>query len=79
MMTFVNQHSPGLRTLAAHRVVSGLPAFDAADLLRIATPLAASRRVATRLGRDAAGPCWLRSGAAGQSLAISSSTGRRER
>src|SRR4051794_32822825 len=27
MMTFVNQHSPGLRTLAAHRVVVGLPAF----------------------------------------------------
>src|SRR4051794_13947278 len=25
MTTFVNQHSPGLRTLAAHRLVSGLP------------------------------------------------------
>lgn len=28
MMTFVNLHSPGLRILATHRVVSGLPDFD---------------------------------------------------
>src|SRR5438270_2258965 len=40
MMTFVNQHSPGLRTLAAHRVIAGLPDFHAADLQRIGTPLA---------------------------------------
>jgi uncharacterized protein (DUF1015 family) len=41
MMTFVSQHCPGLRTLAAHRVIAGLPAFDGAGLLRTATPLAA--------------------------------------
>jgi uncharacterized protein (DUF1015 family) len=34
MMTFVNMHSPGLRILATHRVVHGLPAFDAADFLK---------------------------------------------
>jgi uncharacterized protein (DUF1015 family) len=30
MMTFVNMHSPGLRILATHRVVHGLPKFDSA-------------------------------------------------
>jgi len=30
MMTFVNMHAPGLTILATHRVVWGLPAFDAA-------------------------------------------------
>ena len=29
MMTFVNMHSPGLKILATHRLVSGLPDFDA--------------------------------------------------
>lgn len=33
MMTFVNMHSPGLRILATHRLVSGLDGFDAAVLL----------------------------------------------
>jgi uncharacterized protein (DUF1015 family) len=28
MMTFVNMHSPGLRILATHRVLAGLPDFD---------------------------------------------------
>ncbi len=28
MMTFVNLHSPGLKILATHRLISGLPAFD---------------------------------------------------
>jgi uncharacterized protein (DUF1015 family) len=28
MMTFVNMHSPGLRILATHRVLKGLPDFD---------------------------------------------------
>lgn len=32
MMTFVNMHSPGLRILATHRLVSGLAGFDAATL-----------------------------------------------
>jgi len=34
MMTFVNMHSPGLRILATHRVVRGLPGFDAESFLR---------------------------------------------
>ena len=34
MMTFVNMHSPGLKILATHRLVSGLASFDAADFLR---------------------------------------------
>jgi len=33
MMTFVNMHSPGLKILATHRVVSNLPAFNAEHLL----------------------------------------------
>ncbi len=33
MMTFVNMQSPGLRILATHRVVHGLPEFDAAGVL----------------------------------------------
>jgi len=34
MMTFVNLHSPGLRILATHRLVQGLPGFRAEDFLR---------------------------------------------
>ncbi len=33
MMTFVNMHSPGLRILATHRLVSGLPDFEMARLV----------------------------------------------
>lgn len=33
MMTFVNMHSPGLKILATHRVLSNLPAFDAQSLV----------------------------------------------
>ena len=33
MMTFVNIHSPGLKILATHRLVSGLANFDAAGFL----------------------------------------------
>ncbi|HWB97281.1 MAG TPA: DUF1015 domain-containing protein [Bryobacteraceae bacterium] len=33
MMTFVNLHSPGLRILASHRLVSGLAGFDPATFL----------------------------------------------
>ena len=33
MMTFVNMHSPGLKILATHRLVSGLANFDAAGFL----------------------------------------------
>ena len=34
MMTLVNLHSPGLRILATHRVISGLPEFDAQTFLK---------------------------------------------
>lgn len=34
MMTFVNMHSPGLRTLAAHRLLANLEGFDAARFLK---------------------------------------------
>jgi uncharacterized protein (DUF1015 family) len=33
MMTFVNMHSPGLKILATHRLVHGLPNFDPSHLL----------------------------------------------
>lgn len=33
LMTFVNMHSPGLKILATHRLVSGLAGFDPAALL----------------------------------------------
>ena len=33
MMTFVNMHSSGLRILATHRVLTGLPEFNAEDFL----------------------------------------------
>lgn len=36
MMTFVNMHSPGVKILATHRVISGLETFDSEDLLRTA-------------------------------------------
>ncbi|MCC6859113.1 MAG: DUF1015 domain-containing protein [Bryobacterales bacterium] len=39
MMTFVNMHSPGLRILATHRVVGGLPDFDLASFLQHAAGL----------------------------------------
>jgi uncharacterized protein (DUF1015 family) len=34
MMTFVNLHSSGLRILATHRVIAGLPDFDAQTFLK---------------------------------------------
>jgi len=34
MMTFVNMHSPGLKILATHRLVSGIPNFDAGEFIR---------------------------------------------
>ena len=33
MMTFVNMHSPGLRILATHRVLTGLTDFDFAQFI----------------------------------------------
>ena len=37
MMTFVNMHSPGLKILATHRLVSGLASFDAREFLQRAS------------------------------------------
>ena len=37
MMTFVNMHSPGLKILATHRLVSGLASFDPAGFVRKAS------------------------------------------
>jgi len=34
MMTFVNMHSPGLKILATHRVVGGIPNFDPGEFIR---------------------------------------------
>jgi len=34
MMTFVNLHAPGLQILATHRLVSGVPGFDAGEFIR---------------------------------------------
>ena len=34
MMTFVNMHAPGLKILATHRLVSGVPNFDAGEFIR---------------------------------------------
>ncbi|MCP5119320.1 MAG: DUF1015 domain-containing protein, partial [bacterium] len=34
MMTFINMHSPGLRVLATHRLVSGLRGLDAGELAK---------------------------------------------
>ncbi len=45
MMTFVNLHSPGLKILATHRLVSGLEGFDAARLLERARAGFSLRRI----------------------------------
>src|SRR5262249_25110376 len=34
MMTFVNMHAPGVKILATHRLVSGLPNFKPEEFLR---------------------------------------------
>ncbi len=47
MMTFVNMHSPGLTILATHRLVSGVPDFDAAEFLRRATQYFAVQEIAS--------------------------------
>jgi uncharacterized protein (DUF1015 family) len=36
MMTFVNMHSPGLKILATHRLVSGLADFEGGEFLQLA-------------------------------------------
>jgi uncharacterized protein (DUF1015 family) len=47
MMTFVNMHSPGLRILATHRLVSGLDNFDAAKLIEGLSKLGTVRKAAS--------------------------------
>ncbi len=46
MMTFVNMHSPGLKILATHRLVSGLEDFDGSGFLRHAGNTFAIEQVA---------------------------------
>jgi uncharacterized protein (DUF1015 family) len=45
MMTFVNMHSPGLRILATHRLLNGLPDFSEERFLENAAGLFEARRV----------------------------------
>jgi uncharacterized protein (DUF1015 family) len=47
MMTFVNMHSPGLKILATHRLVSGLAAFDLSAFLRKTAARFAARKFAS--------------------------------
>jgi len=55
MMTFVNMHSPGLKILATHRLVSGVPGFDAGEFIRQA---AAGFEVAQLPGPEALQRAW---------------------
>ena len=51
MMTFVNMHSPGLKILATHRLVSGLDAEGLTDrFLRAAAATSRQRRSARSTG-----------------------------
>lgn len=69
MMTFVNLHSAGLRSLAAHRVISGLPRFPAEVIAGMGRPLASIADLRTawettpknrvRFGAALAGGLWL--------------------
>ena len=58
MMTFVNMHSPGLKILATHRLVSGVPNFDAGEFIR---QVAAGFEVAQILSVDALQRAWTES------------------
>jgi uncharacterized protein (DUF1015 family) len=58
MMTFVNMHSPGLTILATHRVVGGLPNFDAGEFIRQA---AAGFEVAQIPSLEALQRAWVES------------------
>jgi len=55
MMTFVNMHSPGLKILATHRVVGGVPNFDAGEFVRQA---AAGFEVAQIANLEALQKAW---------------------
>jgi uncharacterized protein (DUF1015 family) len=56
MMTFINLHSPGLRILATHRVVSGLAGIEAEELARRAAEAGFSVRPLPAL--DALRAAW---------------------
>lgn len=58
MMTFVNMHSPGLKILATHRLVSGVTGFDAGEFIRQA---AAGFEVAQVPGVEALQRAWAES------------------
>ncbi|HLY18540.1 MAG TPA: DUF1015 domain-containing protein [Bryobacteraceae bacterium] len=58
MMTFVNMHSPGLKILATHRLVSGVASFDAGEFIR---QVAAGFEVAQIAGGDALQRAWAES------------------
>ena len=67
MMTFVNMHSPGLRILATHRLVSGLEAFSAeAFLAHAATGFRIRQVESSGALRDA----WGRSGEGRPALGV---------
>jgi uncharacterized protein (DUF1015 family) len=55
MMTFVNMHSPGLKILATHRLVSGVAGFDAGEFIR---QVAAGFEVAQIPGVEALQRAW---------------------
>jgi uncharacterized protein (DUF1015 family) len=55
MMTFVNMHSPGLKILATHRLVSGVAGFDAGEFIR---QVAAGFEVAQIPSADALQRAW---------------------
>jgi uncharacterized protein (DUF1015 family) len=56
MMTFVNMHSPGLKILATHRLVSGVEGFDAGEFIR---QVAAGFEVAQIPSAEALQRAWL--------------------
>jgi uncharacterized protein (DUF1015 family) len=64
MMAFVNVHSPALRSLAAHRVISGLDAFPVEALIRMGKPLGSVHDLAAphglvRFGMALRGGLWM--------------------
>ncbi len=60
MMAFVNMYSAGLRSLAAHRVISGLRDFPEEALMKIARPIASVHELAgAPLGMVLASGIWL--------------------
>ena len=67
MMTFVNMHSPGLKILATHRVVSGLESFSAERFLARA---AARFRIRQVESSNALREAWGQSGSGHPALGV---------